>query len=188
MNLSCAIFGHHVDNHVLAHGAATRQCRCGDPYLGTDGSVTRVRHTLACFLGKHTYRPLTDRDGCREYVCVQCGHPLVYSVSRDPYRLQSTFRKKVRYLCGLFGHRVRMVAARDGRTEYACHCGHSFLMQDEDMRTIRHPIICVFFGHFIRHVTARAGYDEFVCVNCGHPFCFAQGRTSQAAARHDRAA
>jgi hypothetical protein len=175
MNLDCAVFGHQVDNHVFQRGGAERRCRCGEAYLRHDGSVTRVRHTLSCFLGHHTYRPLTDRDGCREYVCVQCGHPLVYEHASDPYRQTSIFRKKVRYLCGLFGHRVRAITARDGRVEYACHCGHSFLMAQDGLSKIRHPLVCVFLGHFIRHVTARFGYDEFMCVNCGHPFCFARG-------------
>jgi hypothetical protein len=168
--LSCAIVGHHVDNHDFARGV--RRCRCGADYLPRDGALTRVRHTLSCFLGHHTYTPLIDRDGCREYVCVQCGHPLVFRDGRDPYRQTTGFRKKVRYLCGLFGHRVEAVATRHGSVEYACHCGHSFLKAQGELRTIRHPMLCVFLGHFIRYVTSRAGYDEFVCVNCGHPFCF----------------
>jgi hypothetical protein len=181
MHWSCAVLGHQVDNHVLQRSGPARYCKCGEPYLRDDGSITRVRHTLSCFLGHHTYRPLTDRDGCREYVCVQCGHPLVYTERNDPYRAASIFTKKVRYLCGLFGHRVRAVTTRAGRVEYACHCGHSFLMPESGLRKIRHPLVCVFLGHFIRHVTARAGYDEFLCVNCGHPFCFARG--GEAAAR-----
>jgi hypothetical protein len=136
--------------------------------------VTRVRHTLSCFLGKHTYRLLTERDGCREYVCVQ-GHPLVYPIMSDPYRLTEGFRKKVRYLCGVFGHRVSQVTARDGYVEHACHCGHSFLKPASRLATIRHPMICVLLGHYVKYVTCRAGYDEFMCVNCGHPFCFARG-------------
>ncbi len=41
----------------------------------------------------------------------------------------TTFKKKVRYLCGLFGHRVRHVTTRDGYEEFACFCGHSFLKE-----------------------------------------------------------
>jgi hypothetical protein len=32
-------------------------------------------------------------------------------------------------MCGLLGHRVQQVAVRDGFVEYACHCGHSFLIR-----------------------------------------------------------
>jgi hypothetical protein len=180
---SCAIWGHQVDNHFLATHEAERQCRCGSRYLARDGSLTRVRHTLSCFLGSHTYTPLTDRDGCREYVCVQCGHPLVFRDGADPYRQADVFNKKVRYLCGLFGHRVVAIATRGGWSEYACHCGHTFLKADLERSdskgqkgtTIRHPMVCVLLGHFVRYLTSRAGYDEFLCVNCGHPFCFARG-------------
>ena len=181
--VSCAVWGHHVDNHVLVTEAGEHHCRCGSRYLARDGSLTRVRHTLSCFLGKHTYRLLSERDGCREYVCVQCGHPLVYPEASDPYREVPGFRKKVRYLCGLVGHRVRQITARDGYIEHACHCGHSFLKSPDAARStpvsglekIRHPMVCVLLGHWVRFVTGRAGYDEFICVNCGHPFCFARG-------------
>jgi hypothetical protein len=172
--LSCAAFGHHVDNHAFRTQGRARSCRCGAPYLRADGSLTRVRHTLSCFLGRHTYTALIDRDGCREYVCVQCGHPLLFANGQDPYRGRARFEKKVRYLCGLFGHRVRLVAKRDGWREFACHCGHSFLKGGGQNRIIRHPLVCVVLGHFIHYVTTRGGHDEFVCVNCGHPFCFAR--------------
>lgn len=174
--VSCAVWGHHVDNHLLGNDRQDHHCRCGSRYLARDGSLTRVRHTLSCFLGKHTYTLLAERDGCREYVCVQCGHPLVYPDASDPYRAAPGFRKKVRYLCGLFGHRVRQIVARDGYVEHACHCGHSFLKPESELDKIRHPLICVALGHWVRYVTSRAGYDEFVCVNCGHPFCFALGQ------------
>lgn len=172
MSLSCALWGHHVDNRQFRRAPHDRRCRCGSAYLAEDGSLTRVRHTLSCFLGKHTYTLLTERDGCREYVCVQCGHPLVFRAQTDPYRQTTGFKKKVRYLCGLFGHRVAAVTGRDGCVEYACHCGHSFLKNEPTLGKIRHPLICVLLGHYIRYVTARGGYDEFRCVNCGHPFCF----------------
>ena len=192
MGLSCALWGHHVDNHRFTAAPADRRCGCGATYLAADGSLTRVRHTLSCFLGKHRYTLLTGRDGCREYVCVQCGHPLVYRAAHDPYADSGEFKKKVRYLCGLFGHRVEAVATRDGFVEYACHCGHSFLKPSStgDRGTkvprygsaiIRHPMICVLLGHYIRYVTSRAGYDEFICVNCGHPFCFVSAQTDRPA-------
>lgn len=82
------------------------------------------------------------------------------------------FTKKVRYLCGLFGHRVTRVAARDGFVEYACACGHSFLKRADAAGTIRHPLVCFFFAHRIVFLTRRAGYAEYVCRDCGHPFCF----------------
>lgn len=167
---SCALWGHHVDNHVFEREA--RRCRCGADYLARDGSITRVRHTLSCFFGHHSYKPLAERDGCHEYVCEQCGHPLVYRAGGDPYRNSAGFKKKVRYLCGLFGHRVKAVATRDGFVEHACHCGHSFLVPERTETKIHHPISCVLMGHYVRYVTSRAGYDEFICVNCGHPFCF----------------
>ena len=172
--LSCAIWGHHVDNHLFrGRRGLDRRCRCGDAYLQTDGSHTRVRHTLSCFLGHHTYVRMADRDGHHEYVCVQCGHPLVFAADRDPYAAAAQFKKKVRYLCGLFGHRVHRVTSRDGFVEHTCHCGHSFLKDERPFDRIRHPMICVFAGHFVRYVASRAGYSEYVCRNCGHPFCFA---------------
>ena len=172
--LSCGLWGHHVDNRVFRTGrGAERRCRCGEPYLKTDGSSTRVRHTLSCFLGHHTYVRMADRDSHHEYVCVQCGHPLVFAADVDPYATAGEFKKKVRYLCGLFGHRVHPVTARDGLVEHTCHCGHSFLKDERPRDVIRHPLICVAAGHFVRFVSSRDGYSEYVCRNCGHPFCFA---------------
>ncbi len=94
---------------------------------------------------------------------------------RDPYGASPAFREKVRYLCGLFGHRVRHVATRQGFEEYACFCGHSFLKEAAVAARIRHPMVCVLFGHFIHFLTRRGGFAEYVCRNCGHPFCFADG-------------
>lgn len=172
--ISCVVWGHSVDNHQLGTERNDHHhCRCGARYLARDGSLTRVRHTLSCFLGKHEYTKLVERDGCREYVCVQCGHPLVYRTDVDPYRATRGFKKKVRYLCGLFGHEVEVVSTRNGWVEHACHCGHSFLRPEKHDGKIHHPLVCVLSGHYVRFVTSRAGYDEFICVNCGHPFCFA---------------
>jgi DNA-directed RNA polymerase subunit RPC12/RpoP len=168
------MWGHHVDNRVFkATAEHHRRCRCGADYLAEDRSITRVRHTLSCFLGTHHYEKLADRDGCHEYVCVQCGHPLLFPAGYDPYADAATFRKKVRYLCGLFGHRAQHVATRQGLEEYACFCGHSFLKHARVAGTIRHPARCVVSGHFIHFLTRRGGFAEYVCVNCGHPFCFA---------------
>jgi hypothetical protein len=175
---SCALWGHQVDNHAFERASGrARRCRCGESYLAEDQSLTRVRHTLSCFLGHHTYKRLIDRHGCHEYVCVQCGHPLLFHEDADPYAARPTFPKKVRYLCGLLGHRVAIVATRDGFVEYACHCGHTFLRPDADCRTIHHPMVCVLSGHRIRYVARRGGFAEYVCRDCGHPFCFADPRT-----------
>ena len=174
LRASCTLWGHHVDNRVFRTAATdSRHCRCGAAYLDEDRSVTRVRHTLKCFLRHHTYRRLVDRDGYHEYVCVVCGHPLLFREDRDPYDRKPLFEKRVRYLCGLFGHRVERVTARDTFTEYACHCGHTFLKAEEDLTLIQHPAVCVTNGHYVRFVARRNGFAEYVCRNCGHPFCFA---------------
>ena len=178
--ISCAVWGHVVDNHVFRQSdASARRCRCGSRYLEEDGRSTHVRHTLSCFLRHHTYARLADRDGAHEYVCVQCGHPLVYPAEADPFTARSQFTKKVRYLCGIFGHRVRQIAVRTGFTEYACHCGHSFLRADAAEEKIRHPLRCFIFAHRIRFVSRRDGYAEYVCRDCGHPFCFVIPATVQ---------
>ncbi len=173
--LSCAVWGHHVDNHRFQETASRhgRTCRCGARYLERDGSATRVRHTLSCFLGHHTYERLAIRDGHHEYVCVQCGHPLLFAADRDPYAQATLFDKKVRYLCGLFGHRVREVTRRAGLVEYACGCGHTFLRPESGLEIVHHPAICVAAGHWITFLTTRGGYSEYICQHCGHPFCFA---------------
>lgn len=174
---TCAAVGHAVDNRVFERASSRdRHCACGAAYLAEDGTHTRVRHTLSCFLGHHTYRRLTDRDGYHEYVCVQCGHPLLFRADRDPYAAESQFGKKVRYLCGLFGHHVERVTARDGMLEYACFCGHTFLRPEGALRKVHHPMHCVLLGHWIRFVARRAGFAEYVCRYCGHPFCFADPR------------
>jgi DNA-directed RNA polymerase subunit RPC12/RpoP len=174
IRVSCAIWGHVVHNEVFKRTSAkTRRCRCGVEYLSEDGTTTHVRHTLSCFLRHHTYVRLADRDRVHEYVCVRCGHPLIFPADADRFADRDRFAKKVRYACGLFGHRVSEVATRDGFVEYACHCGHSFLKQAGGARTIRHPLICFFAAHRIRFLAHRAGYTEYVCEDCGHPFCFA---------------
>ena len=179
VRLSCFVWGHVVDNEVFRHASgATRTCRCGTTYLPEDGTTTHVRHTLSCFLRHHTYARLADRDGVHEYVCVRCGHPLVYPAEIDPFADRERFGKKVRYLCGLFGHRVQSVAVRNGFTEYACHCGHSFLKPESGARLIRHPLICFFRAHRIRFLSRRCGFAEYVCTDCGHPFCFSDQTVS----------
>jgi DNA-directed RNA polymerase subunit RPC12/RpoP len=175
VRLSCAIWGHVVDNEVFKQTPGrARHCRCGAEYLPENDTTTHVRHTLSCFLRHHTYVRLMDRDGVHEYVCVRCGHPLVFPAGADRFACRERFAKKVRYACGLFGHRVSAVAERDGFVEYTCHCGHSFLKRaGGSPRTIRHPLVCFFRAHRIRFIARRAGYAEYVCEDCGHPFCFA---------------
>lgn len=169
-----------MDNeNFRAAATPVRRCRCGADYLHEHGVATHVRHTLSCFLRHHTYVRLAERDGVHEYVCVRCGHPLVFPAAADPFTNRERFAKKVRYACGLFGHRVAAVASRDGFVEYACHCGHSFLRPAAGEVTIRHPLICFFTAHRVRFVTRRSGFAEYVCTDCGHPFCFADAvRTS----------
>jgi hypothetical protein len=112
---SCAVWGHVVHNEVFRRASGdTRRCRCGARYLNEDGSRTHVRHTLSCFLRHHTYTRLADRDGVHEYVCVRCGHPLVYPAGADPFDGRERFGKKVRYFCGLFGHQQRAHQETDG--------------------------------------------------------------------------
>lgn len=172
--IGCGLWGHVVDNRKYALGDGERRCRCGADYLREDGSRTHLRHTLSCFLRHHTYARLAVRDGVHEYVCVRCGHPLVFPQDADPFEGRQIFGKKVRYACGLFGHRVRAVTSRNAFTEYACHCGHSFLRSDGEGETITHPLICVLTAHRVSYLARRGGFLEYVCLDCGHPFCFAE--------------
>ena len=182
MRLSCRLWGHVVHNEIFKGGSGeVRHCRCGTTYLAEDGQPTHVRHTLSCFLRHHTYVRLTDRNGVHEYVCVRCGHPLVFPDGTDRFAGERRFTKKVRYACALFGHRVVAVASRQGFVEYACHCGHSFLKHAGGERKIRHPLRCFFTAHRIRFVTHREGYAEYVCDDCGHPFCFVTPASNQRA-------
>jgi DNA-directed RNA polymerase subunit RPC12/RpoP len=171
--LGCAVWGHAVDNRVFRRAAGSaRRCRCGAAYLSEDGTATRVRHTLSCFFRHHSYVRVAGREGHHEYVCVRCGHPLLFAEDDRRFGRRHAFTKKVRYLCGLFGHRVHAVVSRQGYIEYACHCGHTFLMVHGSRGRIRHPLICFFTAHRIRFLARRDGYAEYVCGDCGHPFCF----------------
>jgi hypothetical protein len=67
------------------------------------------------------------------------------------------------------------VTERCGLTEYACHCGHSFLLQAKGLTRVRHPLLCVGTGHRIRLLARRNEQLEFRCRDCGHPFCLADG-------------
>jgi len=176
--LRCAVVGHAVDNRT----GPQRRCRdCRARFLAPDGSATRVRHTLSCFLGRHRYQHTDTRDGHREYVCARCGHPLLFTVEGDPYAGSPTFSKRVRYLCGLTGHHVHVVGRRCGLTEYACGCGHPFLKKERGLSRIRHPAACVVAAHWIRYLETRGGYDEYLCGTCGHTFAFVSRRPARPA-------
>jgi len=167
----CLLWGHAVDNLVFAVGG--RACtRCGASCLHDDPGTIRIGHTLSCFLRHHTYERVIERDGHTEYACVRCGHPLLFPTVNDPYGRRGRFTKRVRYLCGLLGHRVHAVADRDGGTEYACHCGHSFVHQPARRHVVRHPLGCILLGHWIAFVAARGAFSEYACRHCGHPFLF----------------
>jgi DNA-directed RNA polymerase subunit RPC12/RpoP len=179
--LVCFLWGHAVDNRIFVeHG---RRCtRCGRTSLRDDPAPVRIGHTLSCFLIHHTYEHVGVRDGHAEYACVRCGHPLLFATDDDPYGHRARFRKRVRYLCGLFGHLVHRVGERNGGIEYACHCGHSFVHQPERQSLVRHPLSCVLLGHWVSFVRPRDDFSEYACVTCGHPFLFAQRCRMRAAA------
>ena len=178
--VTCSLFGHRA--------GTTGSCRCGTPILPKDGERTRIRHVLSCFFLGHNYERMATRNEHHEYACRHCGHPLLFPVATDPYATREAFAKKVRYLCNLFGHRVHTVTRRAGATEYACHCGHSFLRDAEGLARVTHPLVCVVAGHFVRFVEDRNGYAEHVCTNCGHTFCFAAADTRAAAPAPERQA
>jgi DNA-directed RNA polymerase subunit RPC12/RpoP len=168
----CALVGHDVNDLVLDGDPGRRRCRCGEPFLDEDGSLTRIRHTLECFLFGHRLHRIASRDGHAEYLCALCGHPLLFRADRDPFAGRAHLRKKPRYACNLFGHAVDTVVQRGTFTEYACRCGHTFLAPEAGALEITHPPICTLAGHFIRFVCRRDGHAEYRCTSCGHPFCF----------------
>ena len=174
--LTCRVFGHRFAGHsrTEAHGRKN-QCSCGEPLIRADGSAAHVRHNLACFLGGHSYKKIGERAGHCEYVCGDCGHPLMFERKTSSYAYQERFRKFVRHRCAWFGHTVHEVTERRGLTEYACHCGHSFLLQAKGLTIVRHPLLCVMTGHRITLLARRDELSEFRCRDCGHPFCLADG-------------
>ncbi|HUG52543.1 MAG TPA: hypothetical protein VMR21_03040 [Vicinamibacteria bacterium] len=167
----CAVFGHELDNRTLRAGEAAVPCaRCLEPVLHEDGRLTHTGHVLGCFLRHHTYTFVAARHGHREYACLRCGHPLLFEASRDPYAQETVFAKRVRYRCGLVGHDVHEVGERDGFAEYACGCGHPFLVEGRGRRRVTHPLVCVASGHRVGFLTRRDGLREHRCVDCGHTF------------------
>jgi 4-hydroxybenzoate polyprenyltransferase len=135
----------------------------------------RVRHNLACFLGGHSYVRTGESADHEEFICHACGHPLLFERETSPYAGRESFRKFVRLRCGWFGHVVHPVNERCGLMEYACHCGHSFLLRAKGLTKVRHPLVCVLTGHRIGLLTRRSDDLEFRCRDCGHPFCLAGG-------------
>jgi hypothetical protein len=172
--LICRVFGHRFAIHTEAHGRE-KQCLCGESLIRADGAAAHVRHNLSCFLGGHSYKKIGERAGHCEYVCHDCGHPLMFERETSHYARHERFRKFVRHRCAWFGHVVHEVMERRGLTEYACHCGHSFLLQAKGLSRVRHPLLCVMTGHRIRPMARRNDLLEFRCRDCGHPFCLAEG-------------
>ena len=169
---TCKLLGHKVHHTTIAKDSATRCVRCGTAILDRGHGVSRVAHTLSCFFGWHHYIAVASRAAHNEYVCERCGHPLLFELARDPYSSHDKFKKKVNYLCGLFGHRVHIVETGSKTTEYACRCGHSFVKTQKALTLIRHPPTCVVLGHFLTVNEIRGEWTEYVCIRCGHPFCF----------------
>jgi hypothetical protein len=95
------------------------------------------------------------------------------AAGEDRYRDKPLFDKRVRYLCGLLGHRVHVVTVRNGGIEYACRCGHSFVRRRPGRVFVRHPLACFLLGHWVIFVARRARHSEYACRRCGHPFLFA---------------
>jgi decaprenyl-phosphate phosphoribosyltransferase len=178
----CRILGHRFTNRSRTETAGKeRLCSCGACLLRVDGAPLHVRHNLMCFLGSHSYTKLGERNGHCEYLCGDCGHPLLFERGTSPYAQEEHFRKFVRHRCGWFGHVVHVVTERCGLTEYACHCGHSFLLQAAGLKRVRHPLVCVLTGHRISLLTRRDGQWEFRCRDCGHPFCMTDGTDTSTA-------
>ena len=166
--LRCALQGHAVDS--------TGACPCGVALAQASDQPVRVWHNLRCCLGRHRYCFVVTRDGHNEYRCVRCGHPLLLRSGADLLPRNTIFDKAVHYLCGLTGHRVHTVAERNGGTEYACACGHSFLLHDNRVSKVRHPTVCIIGGHSLKYLDRRAGYEEYSCGMCGHLFLFGTDR------------
>jgi DNA-directed RNA polymerase subunit RPC12/RpoP len=117
-----------------------------------------------------------ERELHNEYVCLKCGHTLLFEQQTDPHAASGRFQRRARYRCNLFGHEVHTVSRRDGFVEYACStCGHPFLKAAAGLGDVTHPPINIFIGHYVRFVSRRNGYSEHVCRHSGHPFSFAQG-------------
>jgi DNA-directed RNA polymerase subunit RPC12/RpoP len=162
----CNLVGHDVDNTE-----PRERCMCGERIFREDGTPTKIRSNISCFLFFHSYERMARRDAHNEYVCVYCGHTLLFRVDHDPFKEGSRFDKKVAYRCNLRGHHVHQVVERDGYFEYACtSCGHPFLRREDGLTFITH-LPKTILGHAVVFVARRNGYAEFLCADSGHPFC-----------------
>lgn len=162
LKLSCLLLGHQAAN----------RCECmAEPFAEAPG-VRHIRHVLSCFLGGHKFERFAARGGHHEYICYGCGHQLLVTSANDPWIARHSFWKRPRYLCSIFGHRVREIGERSGFFEYVCDCGHSFLKQRRDLKRIKHPLTCTVLGHFVRFFGRRDGHSEYLCAVCGHTFCY----------------
>ena len=113
--LACKLFGHRVDKLYPSEiKDIDKSCPCGVRILRENRFETRIRHNIACFFRGHRYLKLSERDAHAEYVCTQCGHPLLFEAAHSFYAQFQSFHKKVRYQCNLFGHRAHDVIERNG--------------------------------------------------------------------------
>jgi DNA-directed RNA polymerase subunit RPC12/RpoP len=167
----CRVLGHELDNRLVADDGPNCS-RCQQRFLFEDGRITHTRHVLGCMRRHHTYQRIDRRAAHNEYACLRCAQPLLLAVDRDPHRNALPFPKRLQLLCGTFGHSVHRVTARDGLTEYACGCGHSFLLAQEGLTHIAHPLVCRMSGHRVTFVQRRGSYQEHRCLDCGHPFLY----------------
>src|SRR5262245_2440549 len=109
LKLSCILFGHQAAN----------RCDCQTAAFVEDGTLTHIRHVLSCFLGGHCFTKLTFRQSRHEYVCHSCGHQLL--IPADPLATaKSSFWRRPRYFCSIFGHRVVSLGERYDLIEYVC--------------------------------------------------------------------
>jgi hypothetical protein len=190
MRISCLLLGHQINYQtacprgpvdiigdgrsgintltVTQPSGALRICSCRKSIVPE--AITRIRHVLGCFLAGHDYVFVGSRHRHQEYRCVDCGHPLLFREEANPYGVEQPFRKKVRYLCNLFGHKVHHVNERQSVHEYACDCGHTFLKAMGNIKKITHPLICLFAGHFVKQICRRNDLSELLCGHCGHTF------------------
>ena len=162
MRISCLVFGHLISDPCSHWRSAEAALQVG--------GRARIRHVVACFLGGHTYERVGPREQHQEYKCDDCGHPLLFRLESDPFGTKEKFRKRVRYLCNLFGHTVHPVTERHSLHEYACECGHTFLKESRNASRITHPLICLFTGHLVTQISRRNDLVELLCQHCGHTF------------------
>jgi hypothetical protein len=159
LRLSCILLGHEAAN----------RCECRSVPFAEDGCLRHIRHVMSCFLGGHHFVKLVRRLGHDEFVCHACGHQLLLGVSLSG---EFSFWRRPRYVCSVFGHRVRPIGERCGLVEYVCGCGHSFMKRQPALKKIKHPLTCTLFGHFVRFLGRRNGHSEYLCRVCGHTFCY----------------